>query len=155
MYRIISSIPLSSCAFKFEMSVSMISGAAERPNDQSFWIWYMMRFFPGWPNNQSSCDYCFSLFLVFLLAFTAEFCSIYLIMIRQKKNSYLKSLLNNAGLHGLRMFMTYLLIVSIITTDFVYFLVAVAGHTAGNFTTKLYEYHNVQLQLQLQHGLEI
>ncbi|KAI5682626.1 hypothetical protein M9H77_03854 [Catharanthus roseus] len=124
----------------------MIS-AAESPYS-SFWMSYMMRFFPGWPNHQNLCDYCFSLFLVFLLAFTAEFCSFYPIMMNQRQN-YVKVLLKDSGLYGLRMFMTYLLIVSVITTDFVFFLVAVAGHIIGNFIAKF----NHQFHIE-QHSME-
>ncbi|KAL3536458.1 hypothetical protein ACH5RR_004919 [Cinchona calisaya] len=109
----------------------------------SFWASYMMRFFPGWPSHQSLGEYCFSMLLVFLLAFTVEFCSnIDPINIKRRSHRLkIKGLLLDAALHGLRMFMAYLLIISVITTDFMFLLAALTGHTAGNFITTLFEHH--------------
>ncbi|KAL8526806.1 hypothetical protein ACS0TY_015867 [Phlomoides rotata] len=104
----------------------------------SFWSWYLMRLFPGWPDHQTLSDYCFSLFLVFFLTFTAEFCSKFPI---NPRNDRRVVMLGGAALQGLRMFMTYLAIVAIMATDFVFFLAAVGGHAVGNLVVGLYQYH--------------
>lgn len=124
-------------------NIADTSSSPKSPQFSNFWISYMTTFFPGWPNHQSLGEYFFSLFLVFLLAFTTEFCSNnYPFKFNIKQQSYrLKGLLSDAVLHGLRMFMAYLLIISVITTDFVFLLVALAGHTAGSLIIKLYEYN--------------
>lgn len=103
----------------------------------NFWNSYIMRLFPGWPDHQNLTDYCFSIFLVFLLAFTAEFCSLYPI---QKQIDSKVALLNHAGMRTLKMFMFYLAVVAVITTDFVFFLAAVAGHGVGNCVGKMYQF---------------
>ncbi|GFP86280.1 hypothetical protein PHJA_000771800 [Phtheirospermum japonicum] len=119
------------------------------PSFSSFWNLYLMRLFPGWPDHQTPCDYCFSLLLVFLLTFTAEFCSKYPI---SQQNDGRVAVLGGAALRGLKMFMTYLAIIAIIATDFVFFLAAVAGHAAGNLVAGLYEYHIEQAQSTLYNG---
>ncbi|KAL2485165.1 Uncharacterized protein Adt_29921 [Abeliophyllum distichum] len=114
----------------------------------NFWNTYVMRLFPGWPDHQTLTDYYFSLFLVFLLAFTVEFCSLYPI---QKQIDSKVALLNHAGMRALEMFMSYLAVVAIITTDFVFFLAAVAGHGVGNFVGKLYQYQ-IEQAMAASHG---
>ncbi|CAI9761992.1 unnamed protein product [Fraxinus pennsylvanica] len=113
----------------------------------NFWNSYIMRLFPGWPDHQTLADYGFSLFLVFLLAFTAEFCSLYPI---QKHIDSKVALLNHAGMRALKMFMSYLAVVAVITTDFVFFLAAVAGHGVGNFVGKMYQYQIEEAMAALQ-----
>ncbi|XP_019186498.1 PREDICTED: copper transporter 4-like [Ipomoea nil] len=115
-----------------------------------------MRFFPGWPEFEAPGSYWLSLCLLFLLAFSAEFCSL---MSRIKKQEMgLKSLLYDAGVHALRVFMAYLVIISIITTDFSFFLAAVFGHGAGHLASELYQCHmdqemNTRLPGTLSDGL--
>ncbi|CDP06548.1 unnamed protein product [Coffea canephora] len=135
---------------KFQLASSLPSllGASsppESPQYSSFWISYMMQFYPGWPNHQSLGECIFSMFLVFLLAFTTEICSTSNdpISIKQqcrRRRHDVRGLLLDAGLHGLRMFMAYLVMISVITGDFLFLLVALAGHTAGCLFTKLFEY---------------
>ncbi|PIN05116.1 hypothetical protein CDL12_22347 [Handroanthus impetiginosus] len=50
------------------------------------------------------------------------------------------------------MFMTYLAIIAIIATDFVFFLVAVGGHAAGNLAARLYDYHIEQAESEFCNG---
>lgn len=104
----------------------------------SHWMSYLMRFFPGWPEFEAPGSYCLSISLLFLLAFAAEFCSLMMSSIK-KQEMGLKSLLYDAGLHALRVFMAYLIIISIIATDFSFFLAAVFGHAAGHLASELYQ----------------
>lgn len=97
-----------------------------------------MILFPGWPDHQSLYDYYFSLLLVFLLTFTAEFCSNYPL---SRHNDRRMAVLGGAALRALQMFMTYLAIVAILATDFVFFTAAVGGHAVGNLVAGLYQYH--------------
>ncbi|XP_059306482.1 copper transporter 4-like [Lycium ferocissimum] len=108
----------------------------------SYWKSYVMRLFPGSPDFEAQMDYCFSLCLIFLLAFMSEFCSLYSLTMKKLEERSYQSVLLDAGFHGLRMFMSYLVIISVITTDFRFFLVAVSGHAMGNFVCKIYQYHN-------------
>ncbi|KAI3474154.1 hypothetical protein Pfo_028942 [Paulownia fortunei] len=119
------------------------------PSFSSFWNSYLMRLFPGWPDHQTLCDYCFSLLLVFLLTFTAEFCSKYPI---SPQNDRRLAALSGAALRALKMFMTYLAIIAIMATDFVFFLVAVGGHAVGSFVAGLYQYHIEQAESTLYNG---
>ncbi|KAH6829603.1 hypothetical protein C2S53_012516 [Perilla frutescens var. hirtella] len=96
-----------------------------------------MRLFPGWPDHQSPCEYCFSLLLVFLLTFTAEFCSNYPI---SRQTDRRQAALGAAALRALQMFMTYLAVIAIMATDFVFFGAAVGGHAAGNLVSGFYQY---------------
>ncbi|KAK4478512.1 hypothetical protein RD792_013989 [Penstemon davidsonii] len=99
-----------------------------------------MRLLPGWPEHQTFIEYYFSLFIVFLLTCTAEFCSKYPIRPVQKDRR-LVAVISCSALQALKMFMTYLAIVAVVATDFIFFLVAVAGHAVGNFIAGLYQYH--------------
>ncbi|KAL6574663.1 hypothetical protein OROMI_011948 [Orobanche minor] len=124
----------------------------EFPSSSNSWNSYLMRLFPGWPEHQTPFDYSFSLLLVFLLTFTAEFCSRYRIIICQIKNDRRAAALGAAALRALNMFMTYLAIIAIMATDFMFLLVAVGGHVAGNFVVGLYEYHIEQAESTLYNG---
>ncbi|KAL1549177.1 copper transporter 4-like [Salvia divinorum] len=118
----------------------------ESSSFSSFWNWYLMRLLPGWPHYQSPYDYGFSLLLVFLLTFTAEFCSNYPV---SRRSDPRVAALGGAALRALQMFMTYLAIIAIMATDFVFFAAAVAGHAAGNFVASLYQYHIEEVESAL------
>lgn len=107
----------------------------------SYWISYVKRQFPGLPDSETKWCFCFLVSLLFLLALMSEFCSLYPFTMKKEERSGLKVLLQETGFHGLRMFMTYLVIIFIITTDFRFFLVAVSGHATGRFVCKVYQYH--------------
>nr|GMD43405.1 copper transporter 6-like [Ipomoea batatas] len=103
----------------------------------NYWLSYAMRFLPGWPEFEAPGSYWLSLSLLFLLAFSAEFCS--LMSSIKKQEMGLKSLLYDAGVHALRVFMAYLVIISIITTDFSFFLAAIMAlpsFTSGLWTKR-------------------
>ncbi|KAK4419002.1 hypothetical protein Salat_2313000 [Sesamum alatum] len=110
-----------------------------------------MRLFPGWPDHQTPCTYCFSLLLVFLLTFTAEFCSKYPV-ISPQNDRRLAALSGAAALRGLKMFMIYLAIIAIMATDFVFFLVAVGGHAVGDFVAGVCQYHIEQAEAMFCDG---
>lgn len=101
------------------------------------------------PNNSSheisQMDYCLSFCLIFLLAFTSELCCLYNFTMKKFEEKSNKCCLLDAGFHCLRMFMSYLVIISIITNDFRFLLMAVSGHFVGNFARKIYQYYNKQL----------
>nr|GMD40136.1 copper transporter 1-like [Ipomoea batatas] len=115
----------------------------------NYWLSYAMRFFPGWPEFEAPGSYWLSLCLLFLLAFSAEFCS--LMSSIKKQEMGLKSLLYDAGVHALRVFMAYLVIISIITTDFSFFLAAIFGHGAGHLASQLYQWHMDQEMMMNTH----
>ncbi|KAG5582837.1 hypothetical protein H5410_053464 [Solanum commersonii] len=110
----------------------------------SYWISYTKTQFPGWSDCEMTKGGClFPVCLIFLMAFMSEFCSMYSFSTKKQQRG-LKVLLQESGFHGLRMFMTYLVVVFIATTDFRFFLVAVVGHAAGRFVCKVYQFHNDQ-----------
>ncbi|KAL8039288.1 hypothetical protein ABFX02_10G025600 [Erythranthe guttata] len=121
------------------------------PSFSSFWNSYLMKLLPGWPEYQTLSEYYFSILLVFLLTFTAEFCSNYPIS-RQSDDRRVMALGGAAALRGLKMFMTYLAIIAILATDFVFLLAAVGGHAAGKFAAGLYQYHIEQAESTLYNG---
>lgn len=107
----------------------------------SYWISYTKTQFPRWPDCEITKGGClFALCLIFLLAFMSEFCSFYPFTTKKDEKD-LKVLLKETGFHGLRMFMTYLVVIFIVTTDFRFFLVAVTGHAVGRFVCKVYQFH--------------
>ncbi|CAA0830537.1 Copper transporter 2 [Striga hermonthica] len=109
------------------------------PSPNDFWNSYLTRLFSGWPDHQTTSEHLFSLSLVFFLTFTAEFISNY--PTRERWDDRRLAALGGAALRGLKMFMTYLAVVAILATDFVFLLAAVGGHAAGSFVAGLYEYH--------------
>lgn len=110
----------------------------------SYWISYTKTQFQGWSDCEITIGGClFPVCLIFLIAFMSEFCSLCSFTTKKEQRG-LKVLLQESGFHGLRMFMTYLVVIFIITTDFRFFLVAVAGHAAGRFACKVYQFHNDQ-----------
>ncbi|KAJ8533930.1 hypothetical protein K7X08_007254 [Anisodus acutangulus] len=110
----------------------------------SYWISYTKKQFQGWPDCEITKGGClFPVYLIFLLALISEFCSLYPFSTKKEEKG-LKVLVQESAFHGLRMFMTYLVVIFIITTDFRFFLVAVTGHAAGRFVCKVYQYHNDQ-----------
>ncbi|MCD9645722.1 hypothetical protein HAX54_034859 [Datura stramonium] len=122
------------------------SSKEETLESSSYWKSYVMRLFPGSPDFEThQMGYCFSLCLIFLLAFMFEFCSLDNFATKKLEERIPQILLVDAGFHGLRMFMSYLVIISIITTDFRFLLVAVSGHAVGNFVCKIYQYHSDQI----------
>lgn len=122
------------------------NSSKETFESSSYWKSYVMRLFPRSPDfeTQQMGYYCFSLCLIFSLAFMSEFCCLYNFTMKKLEERSPKWFLLDAGFHGLRMFMSYLVIISIITTDFRVFLVAVSGHAVGNFVCKIYQYHSDQ-----------
>ncbi|GER52123.1 UDP-glycosyltransferase 1 [Striga asiatica] len=69
----------------------------------------------------------------------AEFISNY--PTRERWDDRRLAALGGAALRGLKMFMTYVAVVAIMATDFVFLLAAAGGHAAGSFVAGLYEYH--------------
>ncbi|MCD9561378.1 hypothetical protein HAX54_020440 [Datura stramonium] len=132
--------PKSLSYFITDANTSMMESSAS----SSYWISYTKTQFHGWPDCEITKGGClFPVCLIFLLAFMSEFCSMYPFTINKEQRG-LKVLLQEAGFHGLKRFMTYLVVIFIITTDFRFFLVAVAGHAAGRFVCKVYLFHTDQ-----------
>lgn len=110
----------------------------------TYWISYTKTQFPGWPDCEITKGGCFfPVCLIFLMAFMSEFCSMYTFSDKKEQRG-LKVLFQESGFHGIRMFLNYLVFIFIVTTDFRFFLVAVAGHAAGRFVCKLYQFHKDQ-----------
>ncbi|EPS70551.1 hypothetical protein M569_04212 [Genlisea aurea] len=104
------------------------------------WYSYLTRFLPGWPWLQPEDDrriyaYGFSLLLVFLLAFVAEFFTKPPIVAAGRGRASVA-----AAQRGMAMFMFYMAIVVVVATDYFFFLSAVAGHLAGHFAAGILEY---------------
>lgn len=57
--------------------------------------------------------------------------------------------LGGAALRGLQMFMTYLAIIAIMATDFVFFAAAVGGHAAGSLVAGLYQLKLEEIESEL------
>ncbi|EPS70550.1 hypothetical protein M569_04211 [Genlisea aurea] len=107
------------------------------------WYSYLTRFLPGWPWLEPDGDrriwaYIFSLLLVFLLTFVAEFFTKSPIVAPGRSRA--SAAAAAAAQRGMAMFMFYLAIVVVVATDYLFFLAAVGGHLAGHFVAGIYEY---------------
>ncbi|KAK8488834.1 hypothetical protein V6N13_000920 [Hibiscus sabdariffa] len=94
-----------------------------------FWGTDALILFSGWPGTSSGM-YVLALFVVFLLAFAAEFLSHSQLM-NPGSASHVTAGLVQTLLHALRVGLAYLVMLAIMSFNGGVFLVAVAGHSLG------------------------
>ncbi|KAG6415049.1 hypothetical protein SASPL_122450 [Salvia splendens] len=93
-----------------------------------FWGKNSKVLFSGWPGPHTGM-YVLALFLVFALAFIVELLSSYLEMAHEKASCGLVSVL----VYGLRVGLTYLVMLALMSFNAGVFIVAVVGHSLGFF----------------------
>ncbi|KAJ9694844.1 hypothetical protein PVL29_010359 [Vitis rotundifolia] len=87
----------------------------------------VMILFPGWPAHTLSHFYL-ALFVAFMLALLADFYALSSVF---EPKLAPKRLLSHATTYCLRMYLTYLVILSVVTFNIGVFLAVIAGHVIG------------------------
>ncbi|XP_010271914.1 PREDICTED: copper transporter 6-like [Nelumbo nucifera] len=111
-----------------------------------FWGKDVEILFSGWPQGELGM-YILALFSVFLLAVAVEMLSVWSVKSAGMKAAGTIARVTHTGLYLLRMGLSYLIMLSVMSFNGEVFLVAVAGHAVGFFLFRSLVAHQPQTRL--------